>query len=155
MTSRPLNYTTKIPVRQTVGECSDLLAEAGASRVAVVYADKRPVGLSFRLEMSGQMQDYALPVNVPAMSRRLATMDYPPRYKGQELARLRAPQHAAEVAWRVIKDWLEAQLALIAAEGAVLPQVMLPYLVVESGTENVTLYEVIRDQHLALPGKGQ
>jgi hypothetical protein len=146
MPSRPLNYTTKVPVRQTVGECVNLLAEAGADRVAIVYDNKQPVGLSFRLEMESGWQDFTLPVNVTAMAKRLATMDYPPRYKGKELASLKTPQHAAAVAWRVVKDWLEAQLAIIAAEMATLDQVMLPYLQLAEGT----LYEVVRDRHLAL-----
>ena len=134
--SGPLNYTTKIPVRQTVGECSALLADAGASRVAVVYQDKRPVGLSFRLEMPSGWQDFTLPVNVAAMARRLATMTWPPKLHASESEkkRIRSPDHAAEVAWRVVKDWLEAQLAIIAADMATLDQVMLPYLQLADGT---------------------
>jgi hypothetical protein len=65
-----------------------------------------------------------------------------------ELARYQTREHAADVAWRVVLNWLEAQLALIAADMAKLDQVMLPYLAVDGGT----LYEIIRDQHLALPG---
>jgi len=148
MPSRPLNYTTKIPVRQTVSECSELLADAGAARVAIVYEDKQPVGLSFRLEMPSGWQDFTLPVNVPAMAAVLSRMKFPPKTPEIALKRYRAPGHAAEVAWRVVKDWLEAQLAIIAAEMASLDQVMLPYLQLANGT----LYEVVRDQHMALEG---
>jgi hypothetical protein len=149
-TTKVLNYTTKIPVKKTVGECTELLAEAGATRVAIVYDHKVPVGLSFRLEVpQSGWQDFTLPVNVAAMARRLAGMKLPPSLHASaaEERRIRSTEHAAEVAWRVVEDWLEAQLAIIAAEMATLDQVMLPYLQLADGT----LYEVIRDQHLALP----
>lgn len=100
MADHPLNCTTKIPVRQTVGECSELLANAGAARVAVVYENKQAVGLSFRLEMSSGWQDFTLPVNVPAMAALLSRMKFPPKTPEIELKRHRAPGHAAEVAWR-------------------------------------------------------
>lgn len=143
MASRPLNYTTKVPAKRTVGECSDLLAEAGATRVAVVYEDRKLVGLSFRLEMPSGWQDFTMPVNVDGAERLLADNYAGGMPKAVFLSR----EHASNVAWRVVKDWLEAQLAIIAAGMASLDQVMLPYLQLEQGT----LYEVIRDQHLALP----
>lgn len=144
--SRPLNYTTKIAARQTVGECSSLLAEAGAARVTVVYEGRKPIGLSFRLEMPSGWQDFTLPVQIEGVAKLLAEVD-PAALFSEARKRIRQPEHAANVAWRVVKDWLEAQLAIIDAGMASLDQVMLPYLQLEGGT----LYEVIRDQHLALP----
>ena len=52
------------------------------------------------------------------------------------------------MAWRVIKDWLEAQLALLETEMVTFEQIMLPYLQVDSSH---TLYDVMQEQHLALP----
>lgn len=145
--AKPLNYTTVIPAKRTVGECSDLLAEAGAARVATVYEDKKPVGLSFRLEMPSGWQDFTLPVNVAGVAKMLAALELSTKWGPTERTRIKSAAHALDVAWRVVKDWLEAQLALIAAEMVSLDQVMLPYLQLDQGT----LYEVIRDQHLALP----
>lgn len=53
-------------------------------------------------------------------------------------SRLRTREQASRVAWRVIKDWLEAQLAMIKAEMVTIDQVFLPYAQNEAG---VTLYE--------------
>ena len=63
----------------------------------------------------------------------------PPRYS--------TPEHAERVAWRIVKDWLEAQLAIIRTEMVTLDQVMLPYMV---GDEGHTVYELYRDRQLAL-----
>jgi hypothetical protein len=38
----------------------------------------------------------------------------PPHVSRPELDRLMSLEHAENVAWRVVKDWLEANLALIA-----------------------------------------
>ncbi len=67
MANRPLNFTTKIPAVQTVGECQATLAKAGASSVAVHYQDGAPAGLSFRLATPHGDRNFTLPVDVAAM----------------------------------------------------------------------------------------
>ena len=52
------------------------------------------------------------------------------------------PEQAAKVAWRIAKDWLEAQSALIDAQLATLDEVMLPYLI--DGNSGKTLYAAWR-----------
>ena len=132
--SGPLNYSTTIPARRTVQECMTVLADAGADAVAAQYRDKQPIGLSFRLDTANGPRDFAMPVNIDGVQNMLATATVKAHIgRGQLTSR----EHAANVAWRVVKDWLEAQLAIIAAEMATLDQVMLPYL--QIGTQ--TLYE--------------
>lgn len=148
---RPLNYTTKIPASRTAGECLQLLAEAGAHAVSVTYADREPSGLAFRLDTAGGRKDFQLPVDAVAMQAvlRKALRDDPPHVSRAEKDRMLGASHARNVAWRVVRDWLEAQLALIAAQMATLDQVMLPYLEVAPGE---TLYGrfVALDGQLAL-----
>jgi hypothetical protein len=139
MGDRPLNYTTKIAARQTTGECLNLLVDAGADAVAVQYRDKQPVGLSFQLETAGGSRHFSLPVNIDAMQAVLRKADFTALHTtSARLNQLRSREHASDVAWRVVRDWLEAQLALIAAEMATIDQVMLPYLAVDEGE---TLYD--------------
>lgn len=150
----PLNYTTKIPASRTGGECLNLLAEAGAHAVSVTYKDRQPVGLAFRLDTAGGRKDFVLPVDGVAMQAviRKALRDSRPHVGRAELDRMMTLEHAWNVAWRVIRDWLEAQLALIAAQMATLDQIMLPYLEVAQGE---TLYGrfVAMDGRLALESK--
>src|SRR5689334_12546781 len=138
--SRPLNYTTKIAAKRTAGECLDLLAEAGAHAVSVTYADRVPLGLAFRLDTAGGRRDFTLPVDADAMqiALRKALQRDRPHVSGAEFDRMLGREHAVNVAWRVVRDWLEAQLALISAQMASLDQVMLPYLEVDPGE---TLYQ--------------
>ena len=46
MAKPPLNYTTTIPVTRTVGECTQLLADAGADMASTTYEDRKPVGIT-------------------------------------------------------------------------------------------------------------
>jgi hypothetical protein len=67
----------------------------------------------------------------------------PPRY--------RTPEHAERVAWRIVKDWLEAQLAIVATEMVTFDQVMLAYVRTSDGT---TLYDLYRGGGLPALGAG-
>ncbi len=61
-------------------------------------------------------------------------------------------QQAIDIAWRVIKDWVEAQLVLIEANQVKIEQVFLPYAITSQGN---TLYErIASDPHLLL-GRNQ
>ena len=56
-------------------------------------------------------------------------------------------EQACRVAWRIIKDWLEAQMALIQTQQADLAEIFLPYLT--SG--NQSFYEYVRSNNFLLP----
>jgi hypothetical protein len=134
MSRPPLNYTTKVPVNRTSGECLSLLAQAGADHVAVSYTDKQATGLAFVLETAHGTRSFRLPVNIEGVNSLLRRADYPSNVSTPQLSRYVTREHAARVAWRIIKDWLEAQLAIVAAEMTSLDEVMLPYLQVEGQT---------------------
>jgi hypothetical protein len=118
-----LNYSTTIAVDKTLGEIQKMLGKAGAKAVAVMYQDGRSIGMTFTLDTPAGLRAFQVPVDVPAMQRLLTK-------QRRTNKRVSDKQEQAErVAWRVIKDWLAAQLALIEAQMATLDEVMLPYLV--------------------------
>ena len=136
-----LNYTTTVPVARTIGQVQGLLVEAGARSIMATYDDVgRPLGLAFAVHTAHGMRTFTLPVNA---SRVEAVMK-----RDKAVApRLRTPEQAERVAWRIVKDWVEAQLAIIRTEMVTLDQVMLPYM---HGDNGQTVYELYRDQQLAL-----
>lgn len=139
-----LNYTTQIAASKTVGEVQQLLARHGASRIAVDYLDGAPSGVSFSLATPHGPRLFTLPVDVDAMHRLLIAEQDAGRLRGgRSVAVMRSREQAERVAWRVIKDWLAAQLALVQTEMASVDQVLLPYLHVDGER---TLYAVYRDR---------
>lgn len=141
-----LNYTTKVPAARTVSECASILADHGADAIATTYADRRPTGVRFQFAGS----TFDLPVDVDAMHRVIgeAVSKHGLRSGHINQAALKSREHAERVAWRVVKDWLEAQMALVAAKQVPLDEVMLPYLITPSGRP---LRQDWRE-HRALPG---
>lgn len=130
-----LNYTTKISVNKTVAEVQELLVKAGARAVLSEYDNSGNVSsVCFKMLVSDSEIGFRLPIEpskVLAVLRSQRGVE--PRYKTDE--------HARRVAWRIIKDWVESQLAIIETHMVEPDQVFLPYAITPSGG---TLYgEVI------------
>jgi len=124
------NYSTTIAVEKTMMEVQQILAKAGAKSIRIDYDGPEPSALYFALEIAGQIVGFRLPAKPDGVLRTLKR-DGVPRTK-QTL------EQAKKVAWRLVKDWLRAQLALVDAEQATLAEVMLPYAVTASG---LTIYD--------------
>jgi hypothetical protein len=134
MSKGPLNYTTTVEAAKTAAECVAILAQHGANRVAIDYdREREPSGLSFEISTPWGPRQYALPVSVSKAQKALERAYDQRRVE----RRYTSPEHSRKVAWRVIKDWLEAQLALFEADQADLTEVMLPWMRVES---DLTMY---------------
>lgn len=132
-----LNYTTKIAVDQTVTEIHRILAKAGANAILNEYDTQGNIsGVRFRLEIKGQQIFYALPANVNGVTNALK--------KDREY---RDEAHARRVAWRIVKDWIEAQMAIVLAGMAEVPQVFLPYAQTDNGQ---SVYDRIQTSGLLL-----
>lgn len=139
-----LNYTTTVNVDRTVGEVTKILAKAGAARVSTDYDQRgRAVGIGFMLTTPHGSREFTLAVDIEGV-HELLRRDPAVQKRGVSFTTV---SHAERVAWRVVKDWLEAQLALIAANMASLDQVMLPFLVVAN--DGSTLYDAYRARETA------
>jgi hypothetical protein len=141
----PVNYTTSIAASKTVGEMQAMLAQHGAQRIAVDYENGQPSGLTFALMTEHGVRIFSLPVNVEAMHRLLIKKENLGQLRSGTKATRTSREQAERVAWRIMKDWLAAQLALIESSMVDMTQVMLPYLRVD---ENRTLYMAYREQGL-------
>jgi hypothetical protein len=136
-----LNYTTTVPVSKTVAEMHATLVQAGARHILSEYSPTgSPTALAFVSETPFGPRQFSLPADTKRVLAVMRREKIAPRYC--------TPEQAERVAWRILKDWLEAQLALIKIEMVTLDQVMLPYMRGESGQ---TVYDLYRDRQLALP----
>ena len=145
-----LNYASKTPAHQSIAEISRILSKAGARQVMHDYDDTgNIVAISFSLELEGQRIAFRLPSDWRPVQELLK----------QQLARnpnarpwMRSEDHARDVAWRIIKDWVEAQMAIIETRMVTTAQVFLPYAVTSNGQ---TLYEYIGQNTQLLLGEGK
>jgi hypothetical protein len=136
-----LNYTTTIDVAKTMGEIQAALARRGVTRISTLFDDNgTPAGLAFTMRTDYGIRDFELPVRTAGVLQAMKNDNKVPRAKC-------TPEQAARVAWRIAKDWLEAQAALIDAELVTLDEVMMPYLITDTGR---TMYVETRSRLLAL-----
>lgn len=128
-----LNYTTQIAATKTVGEIQLILAKAGAEQVVIRYGkDAQPTAIVF--ELQGEM--YMLPCRVEAVHKMLRS--------ARGIAnKLRTPEQAQRVAWRILKDWIEAQVAIIQTGMVKVEEVMLPYMLMQG---DKTVYDSFVEQ---------
>ena len=141
-----LNYTTRVEVGKTVAEIQRILINHGVRRVLTEYdgKDKWPTAFSFSIETVHGDRPFKLPANVAGVEKLLQEQ----RKKGKITPKLATREQAARVAWRILKDWLQAQLALVDVGLASIDEVFLPYLHLTGGK---TLYQFMNENHLALP----
>lgn len=143
-----LNYTTSIDAGKTVGEIQSKLAKAGAHQILHEYDGFGNVSaLSFRIVTKFGDMAFRLPANIGAVEKILQG-----QYRNQKISRkYTETEQATRVGWRILKDWVEAQLALIETGMVTVEQVFLPYAQNEQGQ---TVYEYFLEKRfktLALP----
>jgi hypothetical protein len=97
------------------------------------------IGITFQLETPTGPMYFNLPANIDKVYVVLQQQQVEKRYRTRE--------QAARVAWRIIKDWILAQLALVETEMVEMPEVFLPYMQTDNGQ---VLYERLANQQFLL-----
>ncbi len=139
------NYTTEVPAHRSVGEIQGMLVKKGATHISVEYIAQQPVGLTFLIATKHGEMLFKLPANIAAVKRVL---------EKQHVRACVDDDKASRVGWRIIRDWVRAQLAFIETEMVSLDEVMLPYLIVGGAVEK-TLYQSMEEKHLQLSEKAE
>lgn len=126
------NYTSgkkdeKEGMAKTLARIQKALIDHKVKNISFQYDDAgRCDGLIFALEINGQMTGFKLPANykkVEAIFQRESKWELDSKQKEQ----------AYRTAWANIRDWVEAQMALIETEMVKIEQVFLPYMVDNQG----------------------
>ncbi|SDM40065.1 hypothetical protein [Pedobacter antarcticus] len=131
-----LNYTTKIDSIKTIGEITKCLVAHGAKKIVCDYDDNGiPVQVTFLIPINDDLVAYSLPANYIGVLRAMERNKKIPRA-------MCTKDQAVRVSWRIIKDWVESQMAIVEADLADLAEVFLPYALTKTGS---TLYNSIKD----------
>ena len=134
------NYTTKVDSMTSVAEIQKILMMHDADKVMVEYQDKMPVALTFQVKTANGFISFKLPANWEGVLRALTRDSNVPKAS-------KTMQQALRVSWRILRDWIEAQMAMIEAELTSVDQVFLPYAVTKTGN---TVYEDFKQDNFLL-----
>jgi hypothetical protein len=130
-----LNYTTKVDAYKTITEIQQILAKRSAKKMIIDNDMKgNPIALTFCIDWNGMLTAFQLPCNFEGVLKAMK--------KGKVPKSLCTEEQALRVGWRIVKDWIEAQMAIVEAELATLPEVFLPYAVTKNGS---TLYKHLQE----------
>ena len=139
-----LNYTTTIDAFKTVSEIEYILMKHGAKSIMKNYEGESVTGLSFLIDTGAQQIPVRLPAKVDAC---LAVL----KKEKKENPRKQIKdtwQQAERVAWRILKDWVEAQMALLDIEMVRFEEIFLPYIEVQGQT----VFEKLEEKQFLLEG---
>ena len=132
-----LNYSTRIEAHRTVSEITAILVRHGASRIMQEYdGSGNIVALKWSLAGRYGTLGYAMPVNYEAVYEVLTEEGR--IFKGDAERR---KEQARRVAWRILKDWIEAQIALLESGMVEMEEIFLPYML--AGDSDRTLYNAL------------
>jgi len=151
------NYTTTVMAMKSIGEIQGMLVAHGARHILIDYDSGQPIGLAFLIDTPYGDTPFRLPANVDKVEAVLLSQLASSRYKQrdseyQEQRKAKMKEQARNVAWRILKDWTRAQMAILETQMVTMEQIFLPYMQV--GEHGKTLYEVMIDHHLQLPEGG-
>lgn len=133
------NFTTDIPVAKTASEIHVMLAEHGAKKIMFDYAENGELeAICFSIATPNGEMGIRLPANVDRVRAVLQKQKADPKNRSRSAINDSKAQ-AARVAWRIVKDWTAAQLAILETEMVDVQQVFLPYIVNNKGE---TVYEL-------------
>lgn len=135
------DYTTKVDVFTTLGEIQGMLVKHGAKKVLQEFDDAGNVqSVAFMINTPMDMQAVRLPANVNAVQKTL------------EKQHVKCDRAQAErVAWRIVKDWVAAQMAIIESQMVAMDEIFLPYMINQSGQ---TIYQLFVNKQLLI-GSGE
>jgi len=138
------NATTEVPARKTISEVVGMLVDNNCEAVTIQRdGNGEPVGIGFVLGTPAGSREFVLPARADNVRRTLVKQNY--------RAGLTTHEHATNVAWRIVRDWLRAQLALVQSGQVEFGEVMLPYLLLNDGKGGThTLWDSFRSDR-ALP----
>jgi uncharacterized protein YqgV (UPF0045/DUF77 family) len=146
-----LNYTTEVSPQKSLGEITQTLIEFGATNISIDYDRERkiPTGLSFTVETPIGDREFRLPARIERVQKILKD-----KYNAGDRRigpRHTTFEHAARVAWRVLKDWVEAQIAMVKLDLITVDELFLPQMI--AGRRGETVYQLFEGRALLGPGK--
>lgn len=114
------NYTTKESSSKTIGEIQEILKDYGARKITLDYDEAgRPINITFNITLDTGIPIYfSLTANISGMLVALKEDAKVPTGFCTE-------KQAEKVAWRVIKDWIRMQCAMVDAKQATMEKIFI------------------------------
>lgn len=130
-------YTSTVSVERTIASIEQLLVDIGASHIEKQYNKGMPVSIIFSMPSpDNTVISFKLPAHI---DEALVIMRTIPEYRNKGPKWIEA--QSQRTAWRIVLNWVEAQVAMIQLNQVSPLQLFLPHVFNRMTGE--TFYEVI------------
>jgi hypothetical protein len=141
-----LNYTTEVSVDKTVNEIYRILTNAGAKQVTFENSgDKLVTAITFVVDLDGEPLAFRLEPSPDGVLASMRRDNAPRRYQNTK--------QALRVAWRILKNAVDAQMAIYQSKQADLAEIFVAHAV--DPRNNERFYKLFRDSRLKQLTAGQ
>lgn len=139
------NYTSSVPVLNSISRIEHRLAQAGSTHIAKSYDKERPVGMIFQIPVNNIPMTFKLPAKSDKVfEHMLKQRSRPPQPSQRDAIKMQADR----TAWKILSDWVDIQVSLIQLDQAEAIEVFLPYAY--DGKNDRTLFERMRENNFKL-----
>lgn len=139
------NYTSSVPVINSIGKIEHKLAQSGATHIAKSYDKERPIGMIFQIPVNNIPMTFKLPAKSDNVyEHMLKQRSRPPQSSQRAAIRMQADR----TAWKILSDWIDIQVSLIQLDQAEAVEVFLPYAY--NGKNDKTLFESMKENSFKL-----
>jgi len=134
------NYTSEVPVSQTIYRIEQTLIKCGVQSISKEYGTRAEVvALQFRIHDNGKEFTVRLPAN-REKAQQAMWLNYADGQKlspdgqtvwGSNLKKKKRSDFADQAertAWKIVQDWVEVQMSMIQMKQAEPVEVFLPYV---------------------------
>lgn len=137
------NYTSTVPATRSISYIETKLAQKGATQILKLYdATARVEGICFIIPMNGRDMPFKLPAKV-AECEKVLMANLTSRARPETKKKI--PQQAERTAWKILSDWVEAQMAMIELSQVEILEVFLSY--VYDHQKQQTFFEQIKEKN--------
>jgi hypothetical protein len=147
------NYTTKINFNQSLIEIEKLLISIGAKKIIKEYDEQGiPKAVIFDFELEERRIPVRLPARIDRIPEALRRHFNNNKDSGAKYRLKQAMQSPQNVGWRILKDWLEANIAIMQLDQINMMEALLPFSVMTNGQ---TLYELLESHNFSFKSMAQ
>lgn len=135
------NYTSTVPVARSISYIEQKLVQHQAKQILKLYTPDHAVkSLCFTVSVRGNDVHFQLPAKVVACESILLK-NLSRRAKPETKNKIK--EQAERTAWKILSDWVEAQMAMIELAQVDFLEVFMPY--VFDPVKQMTLYEIAQE----------
>lgn len=137
------NYTSSVPASRSINYIEMKLAKSGASQILKEFDNPnngKVTSLSFSVALGGSILHFKLPIRLVECERILRS-ETTQRTRPETIKKI--PAQAERTAWKILSDWIDAQMAMIELAQVDLAEVFMPYIICDQSGK--TLYAVAKE----------